>query len=410
MLAEAKKITVLANQIKPSDLYDYLDHISGLGYRLFVYDEAGNRIYAHSEEVHLKEDAILQVLRGEDYWKLQESIKWTPDIPVAGVPFPFHGKEYALFLQPQLPHPVSEFYKVAPTLLLTVLAVGSLLTLVASRYVVKPLQVMTHATQRLASGDFRVRLNLKRRDELGTLAVSFNRMADALERLEQMRREFVSDVSHEIQSPLTSMRGFAKALQEEGITETERKEYAAVIQQESERLSRLSDQLLQLASLDSEHHPFHPRPIRLDEHIRQVIVSSEPQWSAKAFTWDLDLPATTVIGDKDQLQQVWTNLLDNAIKFTPSGGNIRIQLSQEASFVRILLSDTGIGMSETVRQRIFDRFYKGDDSRSGSGSGIGLALVKKIIERHGGTITVRSREGEGSTFVVTLPLEGPAHP
>lgn len=222
-----------------------------------------------------------------------------------------------------------------------------------------------------------------------------------------MRQDFVSNVSHEIQTPLTSISGFAKALQNNDlIVEEERSEYLDIIIAESERLSRLSDNLLKLASLDSEHHPFNAGSFNLDEQIRTIVVTCEPQWSAKGIVIDLELPeAVKIKGDEDQLKQVWMNLLSNSIKFTPEGGNIRISIDDSAADVSVTISDNGIGISPEEFNAVFQRFYKIDKSRNGNnnGNGLGLAIVKKIVSLHQGNIEVDGAVGAGTTIIVRLP-------
>lgn len=233
-------------------------------------------------------------------------------------------------------------------------------------------------------------------------------MAGELKQLEQMRQDFVSNVSHEIQTPLTSISGFARALQSNDlIAEEERKDYLDIIIAESGRLSRLSDNLLKLASLDSEHHPFTAVPFRLDEQIRTIVVTCEPQWSARRIVIDLELPeAVHITGDEDQLKQVWMNLLSNSIKFTPEGGRISIRIDRSTAEVAVTISDNGIGISPEEWGAVFQRFYTVDKSRNGSnsGNGLGLAIVSKIVSLHQGSIEVDGAAGVGTTIIVRLPL------
>ncbi|SFJ71811.1 sensor histidine kinase [Thermoflavimicrobium dichotomicum] len=220
-----------------------------------------------------------------------------------------------------------------------------------------------------------------------------------------MRQDFVSNVSHEIQSPLTSIRGYSQILKEEAITEKERREYLDIIQQEIERLSRLSENLLKLAALESNHPPFHPKPYLLDEQLRRVVVFMEPQWSKKHLELDLSLERVEVVADQDQLNQVWLNLLGNSIKFTPEGGRIGIQLTADDLQVVVQVTDTGVGIPPEAQSRIFERFYTGDPARDRrkSGNGLGLSIAKKIVELHQGEILVASEVGKGTTFTVKLP-------
>lgn len=342
------------------------------------------------------------VYKSLDYGMIRDPLK---DMKV-GIPLKVGDKTFALFIHPYLSEATRRQVQTAViTVLVIVLVVGSLLILIASRYLVNPLKKLTLATQRLARGNFNVHVAVMQKDELGQLAASFNHMAGELKQLEQMRQDFVSNVSHEIQTPLTSIRGFSKALRGSEIEEPERERYLEIIERESERLSRLSDNLLKLASLESEHHPFHPSTFDLDEQLRRIVVFYEPLWAEKQLDMDLSLPRVKISADADQLNQVWMNLIGNAVKFTPVGGHIFVKLVPLRDRVQIWVQDNGIGIAEEDQGRIFERFYKVDQARQrDTGSGLGLAIVRKIIDLHQGTIEVQSEQGKGTQFLVTLPI------
>jgi two-component system, OmpR family, phosphate regulon sensor histidine kinase PhoR len=297
-------------------------------------------------------------------------------------------------------------------LLFTGLSVGSASTLARKRGWIRQagmLGPILEALERISKGDFSVRLdgeNIRENEPFGELIKSVNNMAVELNQMEQMRQEFISNVSHEIQSPLTSIRGFAEALQKDGITPAERAHYLDIIQSESMRLSRITENLLRLAALDSDKPKFDPKLYRLDKQIRDLILACEPQWSTKSIEMDVSLDESELLGDEDLLSQVWTNLLHNSIKFSPVGGRISISLQQEANQIRFQISDTGLGITPEDQARIFERFYKADPSRTASagGSGLGLSIARKIVEMHQGTIGVESTPGHGSTFRVVLPM------
>lgn len=322
-----------------------------------------------------------------------------------GVPLQIEGKTYALFISPDFERYLISLHKILRNTLIIVLIAGSIVFIAVAYYLVRPIRAMTQATKQYAKGDFSARIAVCQKDELGQLATSFNQMAHSLDQLEQMRQEFVSNVSHEIQSPLTTIRGFSQALQMEGIPREEQIEYLKMIQMESNRLSRLSEHLLRLSSLDRGRHPFYPVEIRLDEQLRQQILVLEPIWKEKQIEWDLVLPTLYIKGDMDLLQQVWQNLLHNAIKFSHQNGVIRLSIQEQEESIKINIQDFGSGITSVDLPRIFERFYIGDRARNRekSGSGIGLSIVQKIISLHHGQIEVKSTEGVGSTFIVTLP-------
>lgn len=270
-------------------------------------------------------------------------------------------------------------------------------------------QALIAAIKSMSRGDFNVSVdnNNPHNGPFEELVDSINNMAVELGQLEKMRQEFISNVSHEIQSPLTSISGFSRALQNEMITPEERKHYLEIIEAESTRLSKLSDNLLKLSSLESQHHPFEPRSYRLDKQIRNHILACEPQWVEKNIEMDIELEPVTLMADEDLLSQVWTNLIHNAIKFTPEGGTIGVHVSNTRKEAIIRISNNGACISEEDLPHIFERFYKADKSRNrtSGGNGLGLSIVKKIIDMHAGTISVESIPEERTVFIVRLSLQ-----
>lgn len=272
---------------------------------------------------------------------------------------------------------------------------------------------MIEAIRRISRGDFRVNLehgqkNGKQRKKhpMVQLVNSINDMAANLKAMEEMRQEFISNVSHEIGSPLTSISGFAKALKNENLDQEQRHRYLTIIETECVRLSKLSDNLLKLAVLDSAGHPFHPTPYRLDKQLISIILACEPQWEAKKIDMNVEAEEVEVFADEDLMSQVWVNLIHNGIKFTPQGGKIRISLTRDRNQVLVRIADTGPGIAEQDQTLIFERFYKADKSRTRAvgGSGLGLSIAHKIMELHHGSISVCSRLGDGAEFTVSLPL------
>jgi two-component system phosphate regulon sensor histidine kinase PhoR len=268
------------------------------------------------------------------------------------------------------------------------------------------------ALEKIAKGDFSVKVvnNLDRQTQertvIGELIKSVDKMAMELSQIETMRQEFVSNVSHEIQSPLTSIRGFAQALKNDYLSSEDRRHYLTIIEAESMRLSKLSDNLLKLASLESAELKFEAKSYRLDKQIRNLILACEPQWLDKALDLEVCLEEVTISADEDLLSQVWLNLIHNSIKFTGQGGKMQISLNCDGNNIEFKITDTGIGISEEDQAHIFERFYKADKSRTGlnGGSGLGLSITRKIVELHKGTIEVESNLEVGTTFKVSLPV------
>ena len=403
---------------KPASIKAFLEEMSALQGQSIIAVNSVNQLVRVGERSdvlveRLTYEKLVQVFRGGtvrmDIFDREEE---PPSPPALGKLVRFGDEQWAVFVLPDRFPQNSNFIWTAVTLLVTLLVVGSVLILVAARYLVRPLKMMTNAATRMSEGDFTVRLPTKRGDELGELAASMNKMALGLSRLEMMRQDFVSNVSHEIQSPLTSIGGFAEALRGDDVTEAERERYISIIKQESRRLSRLSENLLNLASLDSQQHPFHPQPYRLDRQLRDVVLACEPQWIAKSQTVELRLEETVITADRDQLNQVWMNLLANSMKFTPEGGNIYFSLSEQEGFAVVRISDTGVGISEEDRERVFERFYKGDVSRDRSqgGSGLGLSIAQTVTQIHGGSIQLDPEADQlaGASFIIRLPLMPPS--
>jgi signal transduction histidine kinase len=268
------------------------------------------------------------------------------------------------------------------------------------------------AINRIAKGDFSVLVPLDEYEGKGRnapfykLAASVNKMARELGSAEQLRQAFISDVSHEIQSPLTSISGFAALLRKEDVSKEEVLHYAAIIEAESLRLSKLSENLLKLSTLEAEAASFEMESFRLDKQIEKVLLTLEPQWAKKNISPEMSLRKISVDGNEDLLNQVWMNLLHNAIKFTPPGGVIRVTLTEKDGEIQGVVADNGIGIPQKDQIHIFERFYKVDKSRDRTlgGNGLGLPLVRKIVELHGGRVTVESEAGAGTAFTVCLPV------
>jgi signal transduction histidine kinase len=290
----------------------------------------------------------------------------------------------------------------------------------------QPFMQMIEVLRRIARGEYDVRLPIELAEAhpgnpFARLAQSINDVAKELDETERMRRQFISDVSHEIQSPLTSIRGFARALRSDVAGREDAMRYLDIIEAESERLSRLSENLLKLASLESDAHPFEPKPYRLDRQLRSGVLACEPQWREKNVDVTAELPDIRIVADEDLLSQVWINLIGNAVKFTPEGGRIRITATGDGdgddATVLVSVADSGPGVPSAERELVFDRFYKIDKARLPGmpGSGLGLAIAKRIVEMHGGTIVVadpgdadaRGGNVEGAVFIARLPATSP---
>jgi signal transduction histidine kinase len=416
LVATGKEIILRYQQMPTTTVHGSIQGVGLLtNYRIQIYNTKGESVLAQTDitqDLSLKKDLIQYVLDGGVYRGISEAshMRQGPNDMLIGLPFQVNNGPYALFITPDITDITREFGLFLRTVLIIVLVIGSLFLAVAARYLVKPLHLLTDATRRMAKGDFSIHVQSKRKDEIGILTTSINDMAKELGMLDQLRQDFVANVSHEFQSPLTSISGFSKALKHKSIDETKRIHYLTIIEEESNRLSRLSENLLHLSSLQYEHHPFHPQYYRLDEQLRGIIIACEPQWSLKKQFIALELEEISIQADEDQLNQVWSNLLHNSIKFTPDLGEIRLELKHKHGMAIVTITDTGIGIPAEEIKDIFKPFYKVDKARSGSviGNGLGLSIVKRIVDIHHGDIQVTSTAGEGTTIIIKLPLANKA--
>ncbi|MCL2078988.1 MAG: HAMP domain-containing histidine kinase [Oscillospiraceae bacterium] len=283
--------------------------------------------------------------------------------------------------------------------------IAAALTVVFSKRALMPLRKIIKATKQVAEGDFTVKVDAGRGiNEFSELAGSFNKMTYELSSIETLRSDFINNFSHEFKTPIVSIRGFAKLLKDGSLSDGERKEYLEIILAESERLAALSTNVLNLSKYESLEIVTEKEPFRVDEQIRRAVVMTEPRWSAKNLDVDIEMEEVTYNGSADLTQQIWLNLIDNAVKYSVEGGIITIRLAHRNNGLRFIIRDSGIGMDEPMKTRIFDKFYQGDASRTKAGNGLGLTIVKRITELCGGSIAVESEPGKGSTFIVTLPM------
>ena len=346
-----------------------------------------------------------QVLDGKRYSNLNEEKGDHPQPNVVGLPFIENGRSYALFIQSHPQRQFSVIQDVQNIQLITILLVGIVLFAYVSMIIIKPIKRLSTAMKVVGQGEYNVQVEHAANDEIGLLTKNFNQMTKELNKIETMRQEFIASVSHEIQSPLTSIRGFSAALKDDIVSEDKKIQYLTIIEKESTRLSQLSSNLLKLASLDSEHQTLMLQHYRLDEQIRHVGMALEPQWPKKNIEIALDLSNVQIEADKDLLEQVWLNLVTNAIKYTPENGFVKISIHQKNEEIDVKIKDNGIGIAEEDQKYIFESFYKVDKSRTLKGSGLGLAITKKIVRLHEGAVRVESKKEQGSIFSVTLPIQ-----
>jgi signal transduction histidine kinase len=282
--------------------------------------------------------------------------------------------------------------------------IGTSISALASERVLKPVNQLIAATDLVATGDFSARVDESEGDwEMAKLLRNFNHMAEELGSIELLRDDFIDSFSHELKTPIVSIRGFAKQLQNEGLAPEKRKEYADIIVRESERLASLSANILLLAQYEHQQIVTGREEYELDEQIRNCVILLERQWSAKNIEMNLDLAPLRIYANPEMLSQLWINLLDNAIKYSNNKGHVSIACAEAAGGIQVEIGDDGEGMDESTMRHAFDKFYQGEASRASQGYGLGLSIVKRIVELCRGTIGVKSAEGKGTSFTVCLP-------
>lgn len=276
-------------------------------------------------------------------------------------------------------------------------------------FYVKPMRVVARAARKVAEGDFTVRLDEApeggEKNEFSVLAEDFNTMVRELAGMEAMRGDFISNVSHELKSPLAVISSSAASMGDETLTPEQREEYRLSILTAAGRLNGLVTNILKLNKLENQEIYPAACSYALDEQLREAVLALESLWDEKELELDIDLEEISIEADADLLELVWNNLLSNAIKFSGQGGLLGVALEQEGERAVVTVRDNGCGMDRETQQHIFEKFYQGDTSRSCQGNGLGLALVRRVLDIVGGAISVESRLGEGSAFTVRLPLK-----
>lgn len=279
--------------------------------------------------------------------------------------------------------------------------IGTGLAVIFSRRPLHPMRELISATERIADGDYSVRININGPKEFRTLNDKFNHMAEELGSVEMLRNDFVNNFSHEFKTPIVSIRGFARALKWDDLTQEEREEYLDIIISESERLSALSLNVLYLSKIENQAILTDKKRYNISEQIRLVVALLDQKLSEKQIEIIFDSNEFYIDANEEMMKQVWINLLDNAIKFSPVGGKIEIRVKTIGNDLSVAISDEGNGMSSEAKEHIFDKFYQEDLSHSSKGNGLGLAIVKKIIDLHGGDVSVHSSD-KGCTFEVIV--------
>ncbi|WP_150271496.1 HAMP domain-containing sensor histidine kinase [Paenibacillus tepidiphilus] len=288
-------------------------------------------------------------------------------------------------------------------ILISCILIGTTISGIASRKMVKSIREFIEATNRLAGGDFSTRLYLTSPPEYRILSENFNRMAEELGGIEILRSDFVNNFSHEFKTPIVSIKGFAEVLKYDDLPKEERDEYLDIVIAESARLASLASNVLELSKIETQTILTDKQRYNVGEQIRQCVLLLAAKMEKKHLALNVNIQDYEMSGNKELLNQVWLNLLDNAIKFTPEHGAIEINMKRTAERLEIAVRDSGSGIVPEAIPKIFDKFYQADTSHSTAGNGLGLTIVKQIINLHGGTIACSSAPAQGTVFTVSLP-------
>lgn len=299
------------------------------------------------------------------------------------------------------------------------LVISVFLSLLLAKTMIAPIQELTHAAEKVASGDFSDKVENSSKDEIGVLTRTFNDMAvqlehtlDDLKRSEQMRREFVANVSHELRTPITGVKSYAETLAADpDMPADTRERFLNVILNESDRMTKIVQDLLTLSRFDAGSFEFSFDEFSFETSVRDVYnaVRMEAQAHGHVFVLEVEPGIPRIRGDKARVEQVLMNMVSNAIKYTKDGGRITIKAGVRGGEVWCSVKDNGIGIPKDDTTKVFDRFYRVDKARSreSGGTGLGLSIAQEIVVRHGGRIDLKSRLGHGTTITVWLPVEGP---
>lgn len=298
---------------------------------------------------------------------------------------------------------IQDFKVLTFIILIACIMIGTVTSGLASRRMLKSIRTFIDATNQLAGGDFTTRLQLNNPPEFKILSANFNRMADELGGIEILRTDFINNFSHEFRTPIVSIKGFAEILKDDALSKEERNEYLDIVIEESTRLAALASNVLSLSRVEAQMILTNREPFNVGEQIRQCVLLLHTKMEKKHISVKANVQDYEVPGNKEMLNQVWLNLLDNAIKFTPEHGEIEVSMRQAEDKIEITIRDNGAGISPAALPRVFDKFYQQDTSHSTAGNGLGLTIVRKITELHGGTVTCESVPMQGTTFTLLLP-------
>jgi signal transduction histidine kinase len=397
----------------PADKMDnYFESVAKLGYQVVVIDE-NKKLTSYGTrfpkiELNDEMEALIgsnEIYHGIRDYKLNFSIMnhYANDVQnTIGVPFILENKPYAMFIRMDNASTFTEMHYLIVGFLLISAVVIFVAMILLARQLVHPLKQLQLATEQIAQEDFAIDIKINRNDELGQLAIQFQKMAQRLAENDQLKKDFINNVSHDFQSPLLNIQGYANVLKDAENTEEERVQYLEIIEQETKRLSALTKQLLLLSSLDQKNLPIEKKVFSLDQQLKDLLFAKRWKLDDKQMELVYALEPIEIYADQHLMEQVWDNLLSNAIRYSEVKGKIIVTCTREADAVVVSIRDFGIGIPEDSLEKVKDRFYRVDSSRSSQSSGLGLAIVTEIVGRHNGEFSIESELGKGTNVIVRL--------
>ncbi|WP_144510593.1 HAMP domain-containing sensor histidine kinase [Bacillus sp. FJAT-22090] len=406
----ANSIVELIESSNLDSLTPLLETIGDTGYQIYIVNEDGKeKFYGGDFRIReINNSIVKRVLQGGEYHGMREFPKETfitgyfsnELTNTVGVPFTFNHERYALFQRPNIKFLFNEIHLLLGGLAGAMIIISVIAMLIVAKRMIDPLTKLTIATNKIANEDFQVPILVNQRDEIGQLADSFRNMVKQLEASDRYKKEFIARVSHDFQTPLLNIQGYATLLENGELNSN----YAEIIQKEAKRLSSVMKQLLLLTSFDQANNRTKKEVFQLDDQLKQVVLKFRWLLDEKDISIQLQLKKVEVMGDREMLEYVWENLISNAIKYNYSPGEIQLKVTETTEYVQVMIQDTGIGNKDTDYGQWTERFYREDEARSTQieGSGLGLAIVKEVIHSHSGMLSFENVEPHGTKVYVQL--------
>ena len=412
-LQVAQQVLNIAETLPLEQLDNYLNSVAQLGYQIVIIDEHRQPTFYGSTftETNLNEQMLslvgsTKIYHGIRDYKQHFSIvnHYANDVQnTIGLPFEMETKKYALFIRADNATSFSEMHYLIVGFLIVTAIIIFVAMIFLARQLVQPLKQLQVATEQIAQENYEIDLNINRNDELGLLANQFQKMAQRLAENDQLKKDFINNVSHDFQSPLLNIQGYANVLKDAENTEEERIQYLEIIEQETKRLSALTKQLLLLSSLDQKNLPIDKKRFSIDQQLKKILFAKRWLLDDKEMELVFELEPIEIFADQHLLEQVWDNLLSNAIRYSENKGKIVVTCVSQDHVVTVSVRDYGIGIPKEDIERVTERFYRVDAARSNQSSGLGLAIVAEIVRRHEGELVIESELGKGTTITVQLP-------